>query len=118
MKYEKTNEGFSLKDGELHVDDKMKKVGMVVDCYGYPARDPIVIKHGEYERVKKYYNDMKEKLMSSTVETKFYKKLSDSILFVDVSEWTADEINQSLDTMHYICNLLTSKNIPIPNGNV
>jgi len=114
MKYEKTQEGFTLKDGELSIDDKIKKIGMVVDCYGYPSRDPIVIKHGEYERVKKYYNEMKEKLMSSSVESEFSKKLSDAILFVDASNWTTDEINQCLDTMHYIKIVLAENNVKIP----
>jgi hypothetical protein len=119
MIYEKTNESFSLKDGELSIEDKLNKVGFVVDCYGYPLRDPIVIKHGELSKVKKYFDEMKDKLMNSTTgDTKFSATLAESILFVDVSDWTAEEINQSLDTLHYVKNILIEKNIQIPGKNV
>jgi hypothetical protein len=119
MIYTKTEKGFHLTDGQLNVDDKMQKIGIVVDCYGYPLRDPIIIKHGEFERVKKYYNEMKERLMSSITDDQgFSALLAKSVIFVDASDWTADELNQSLDTIHFVKELLIEKNIKIPQKDV
>ena len=117
MKYEIENGSFVLSNDGTTVDT-MSKVGIVVDCYSYPDRDPILIKHGELERVKKYYNEMKLRLLDPEHHVKngedimsFAKELTKSLMFVDASNWTADELNRSLDTTHYIKKILIEKGI-------
>ena len=112
MIYEKTNEGFHLTNDGTSIKN-MSKVGFVVDCLGYPKRDPIVIKHGEFERVEKYYNELQEHAEKMKLQgDDFSGSLQKSTHLIEVTDWTADEINSALDMDAK--KILLSKNINIP----
>lgn len=110
MEYKKSGDVFTLEDSALGINDSIKKVGLVVDCFKFPERDPIVIRHGEYDKVKKYFDGIISQFEKGTGY--LMTTLTKTTILIDASDWTVEEINASLDMDAR--KILLEKNIQVP----
>lgn len=92
-RYEYDGFDFTLVNDNGDVIDRMDEIGICFD-----KRDSVLLKHGQPERVHKYYQEIKEKIAP-------INEYEDEILF-DIcfisGKFPVEEINKCLDICDYV----------------